>query len=241
MSNRDPFSPIELKTKDKKTKLLETFMTNMRVIELTNADNISEVVTFPIIRECQELSDEICKEILEDFDHHNPTALFFSILSELRKIRATVQKKVAFNKKFGILYKITDSYTIYVLKVWMIIFCFVLNYTVLQFGQEGDNKNSFASNPQLFIDITSWVILVISCVIVVLVTCLKLPIIWVKSRDKDNRLEKMEVLYDYMKASVNFWGHIICVFLTWNYSPLFYTLHLLLSVTLFESTMFIVK
>jgi len=114
LSEKDPFEQlVVLEGEDHATKLYNAFTQNMRVVELSNMNKESEIVVFPKVKECQEISKEIRDEIMEDFDPRNPTGLFYSILLEFKNIQVILKKKVNFRKRFGLFYVLVQWKSIY--------------------------------------------------------------------------------------------------------------------------------
>lgn len=65
LSNGDPFS-FEFKEESSHTSLLlKELINNTRVIELTNSKGNSEVIVFPLVRECHEISLDF-KEFIDE-------------------------------------------------------------------------------------------------------------------------------------------------------------------------------
>lgn len=113
LSDHDPFKKTEIIEKDHASNLLRVFMSNMRAVELTNMTDQSEVIVFPLVSECQQISTSVMKKIMEDFDPHNPTGLFYNILLEINNTRKVLNLKVSYKEKYGLIYQMIKNKTVY--------------------------------------------------------------------------------------------------------------------------------
>lgn len=119
--------------------------------------------------------------------------------------------------------------------------CFVMNALIITDGKEFDRKDEWNATTKtvlLYGDIT---MIGVSFIYISLISSFKYPLMKINSLNRNNKIRVRELANDYLQQSANFWFHFIFAIISISYSTTAYTYHLLLVVTLFESTMFIMR
>ena len=246
----DPFKKDKITEKFSKCthqRLINIIIQQLNVVEIQDVHGKCSPVVFPATRFKYDLNDEMKMEIMEDFDVQAPSSLFKSILLELKNTENILTTKYQYRRTYGYLYRATNNQKIYYLQIICILLACGINAVFLAVGETNDDNQSvlrgFSNNER-----TYWVslvltifILIISGVQIVLIIIFKFPLFYIRAIDSNEKLKYKELLSDCLVSTGNFLFHIvfgICAFLI---SPFFHTLHLLLFISLWKSTFFIVK
>ena len=89
--------------------------------------------------------------------------------------------------------------------------------------------------------VLSLIIMFMSIERIVVVLYLKMPLFYIRAKARDGKLKKKEFAEDIIRTTANFWFHLIFCILSLSFSPLFFTLHLLMAISLFKPTINIVN
>lgn len=93
LSNSDPFVQEYKEDSSHTSLLLKQFIDNTEVIELSNSKGNSEVIVFPLVRECHEISLDFREMIEEQFDPKNPEGSLFQLIDDIEKFVLMFQMK----------------------------------------------------------------------------------------------------------------------------------------------------
>ena len=241
LNEEDPFKKKEIPGNDPVTKLYKSFVSIMKVVELSNMSSASEVVIFPMVKECKEISKDIRDEVMQNFDPHNPTGMFYSIILDIKNTFRMLDRKVLFKSKYGYFYRLVKYQSIYRAKILLLMLSLVMNVVSLVFSGEYADKEELDPTAKEGMIGLNVVIFLISFVYIVLLSIFRMPLIYIKALDNQGILNKTELMTEYMSYSFSFWGHLIFAVLSLLLGPIYYTLHMLVSVSVFESTQFITK
>lgn len=240
----DPFERSKLKSYFAGTmneSLLLIFLKHLRSVEISNSSQKSEIVVFPAMNYSKELNEELRVELMEDFDPQNPTSLANSILLEFENTMKMLDTKLRYRKKFGFFYLMTSESNLSTAKLFIMILSFIINGVILLDGQAGDMKTKFKSETKIIIYTLTGIIFFVSMAFLLLVTALKLPVFIIRATEKDGTIWFSDIVRDYVRVSTNFLLHAIFCGCSIFFSTYYYTVHLILVITLTKPTLFILN
>lgn len=119
--------------------------------------------------------------------------------------------------------------------------CFIANILILSDGKQYDEKENFNPITKLTLQIFNIILIVVSATYILLLSTFKFPLMKINSLNRIGKIRMKELIADYSYISGNFWFHLVFAVVSLTYTTIAYTYHLLLVVTLFENTMFIMK
>jgi len=121
------------------------------------------------------------------------------------------------------------------------VLSFCANLLLIFDNQPESGLKTWSDSNNVFFSMYKSITILLSTIFILLISIFKLPLMIIGSRSRTNKIQYSELVNDYAKDAFNFWAHLFFALLSSFFSPYFYTLHLLLMITLFESTMFILK
>ena len=241
LSKSDPFKSEFIKGTSHSSLLLEQFLSNMKVIELSNSRGNCEVIVFPLVRECHEISLDFQEMIDEQFEPKNPEGLLYHLIDGIEKYVKMFQTKAQMRAKLKFLYSFTDYSVIQKSKFLIFIFAIVLNVVMLSDGKELDDKFVWNSGSRVAINLLLASIVFFSILNILWINYTYLPVLRIQHSGEGNQLELAKFINHYLYIGASFYWHVIFSLVAWFKSPYFLTLHLLPSLNLFKSTKFIMK